>query len=529
MPAVVAVQGAPAARAWPWWLAIAAGVLVAVVWFQPLLALPRSMRLRGDAMEYLTIVRGFSGFGSALTFAGGRSAGFPFVLYALLRGFRALSPQLRPAQFLSFVAYALLAFHLLSVVLFSGVMRRVWRLRTGRELHWGLPLLLLAYPGMVAHTTVVLTDTFAADLCMLAFAAFALATLPGASRLRGAGMGVAAGWTFGVACLCRPTFVPALAFALLLVCAAAVAIALRHGGAGFARGASGVLAASSCALACAGLLGLASVPCTARYGSVCLADPSIVPRLVPPSLRVGVDSVRAYWSGFARPAEQNADCGGCVAVRDPLLSRTWARHCTIDASRFGFGVPECFVRRPDLAALFVVKKTIGLLDSYQLQDYAVDVTSRLARWWSRPFGALAFAGVLACLLRVLLRLRNRRRAPLPAAAPAGLESRPQIQPSAAAAPPLAELLIVALTLAQTVLLSLGHIEGRYGYAIVPGAVYALFALIGSLHGYEAWVRRSCSAALLLAGAIFLVQTAAWDSHDVVLARIEHSRARAARH
>jgi hypothetical protein len=82
--------------------------------------------------------------------------------------------------------------------------------------------------------------------------------------------------------------------------------------------------------------------------------------------------------------------------------------------------------------------------------------------------------------------------------------------------------VCTLALVQTAQQSLGHIEGRYGYAVVPGALLALFTMVGSLEQRSARVRRGGIALLALAALAFLAQTAHWDGQDKVLRRIERA-------
>jgi hypothetical protein len=462
-------------KAFSHWLWAVAGLAAGTTWFLHLSSFDLRNRFRGDAIEYFSIAASFSDLGAALSFAGGRSVGFPLLVYSVMRLFGPVNGPAQLAAFLQVVSWILFVVHVLSSCFFFLVLRRAYAERDGRQLHFALLALLLAAPGMVSHTTVLLTDTFAADLLMIGFALFVLGhdwRSPWA-----AAWGLVSGLVLGYACLCRPTYVPGVLAVLCMLCAVVIAKLLLQRGAGAWRRCAAPLL---CAFGCAALLLTATYPCKQRFGSLCLADPTIVPRLVVSSLQVGLDSPRAYWSAFATRRDVDARCNACRALRDPLLTRTWKAHCQIDAARFGFGVPACLVQRPDLALLFLAKKTIGLFDSYTYQDYAVDLTPSWARLWSRPFGALAFAGLLASLM----------------------------------------LFARSLMLAQ----SFGHIEGRYGYAMVPGALLGLFALLAARKdGGSRLAHRARIALLGLAALAFLAQTATWDTSDRVLQRIESSR------
>jgi hypothetical protein len=449
--------------------ALGIGLAFAVAWFLQLSRFDAWQRLGGDAGDYVRSAAQFSGWRDAFAYVSERAVGFPLIV----RLFLLLSPSVETAQginaFLSIASLGLFTFHVLAVVGFVVATRRRYP-----QVHWLIGVPLLAYPGLVAHTTVPLTDTLCADLVMIA-----LALLAWSRSLAASG---AAGAVLAFAALCRPSYHPAVLASLL-------GLTLFLGVAGRSWRACiqpGVVVAAYLLL-----LLPAALHCQSRFGTLCLIDPAMYAGSLEPSLVTGLDSPRQYWSGHTTPDEQNGTCGpGCWTLRDATLTATWATHCDIDAQRFGYGLPLCFATRPDLGLLFLAKKTLAVYDSYQYQPYTVDRTPAWARAWSRPFSAFAYAGFVSAIASLLV-FTWRRTAELPLL--------------------LAFLLTATLTFSH----SITHIEGRYGYGAVPGALLAA-AWAWNATAY----RRQIRLVIVALVTIFVLQTAAWDRSDAVLQRIE---------
>ena len=471
------------------------GFVLGLAWFLLLVEFPMEYRVRGDALGYLRIAFGFPSLADALAYVGERSVGFPLTLYALKESYLLFFPTGTAAGLVNFITAVLFCIHVSSSLLFFFTARKYASSR-GVDLHWALGAILLAYPGIVAHTTVPLTETFCADLVMAGFAAALWGS--GASGWRTWVGGILGGCFLGFAVLCRPSFEPAAALAVVLWPLAALTLPLPPL-AGWAQTMRSRLVLPNFRAAIAFAVGFAAciVPaewhCSERFGSRCLIEAQRYQREILSSVRIGTYSPRAYWS---RHAGDGDGCGsGCRALRDETLAATWAVSCQPTADAVGYGLPGCFVRRPDLGALFLGKKMLALFDSYHFQPYTVDMTPRWARLWSRPFGAAAYAGFMLAFVLLVLALRDR--------------SWRELVP------------LLAFTLAFGLVHSLTHTEGRYGYGAVPGALLSLFWLLGS-SGMQPGRRRVVYAAAILLAVAFLVQTSLWDRADIVLQRIESS-------
>lgn len=466
-------------------LPLVVGLTLAVLWFSVLMKIGLVDRLRGDASGYLRIATRINDWGEAFRYVGERSVGFPLTVFALKQLYSGVSADKTVLGIVNFASYVFFVFHV-GASLGSYFLLRRFAASLGTRLHAAYAMVLLAYPGLVAHTTVLLADTYCADLALLGFAvALGLRDLQPWLRRLGAVFG---GILIGFAVLCRPSYEPAVLAALVFGLGVAIASARRS------RSWQPVQSAVLLTLGVAACIIPAESHCAARFGVRCLLAPQNHDAALLDSLRRGTSSVRVYWTGFVTPEESDPTCGGgCRTLRDETLAATWAVSCQPSRGAFFYGLPGCFLHRPDLGVLFLFKKTLALFDSYHFQDYAVDQTPRWARLWTRPFGALAYSGFALALGLLVACARDVRRAEL--------------------AP------FIAFSVLAGLVHSLTHIEPRYGYGAVPGALFALFWFLGTRSDKprrDRYLRYGAAGLAIL----FLLQTSAWDRADEVMQRIE---------
>ncbi len=458
----------------PW---LAGGLVVAGGWFLYVCSVGLPNRVRGDAVAYLQVVAGAGSVADVLGWAGERTLGFPLFLYAIRRTFELVTPLIAETlgAFVNTVAIVLLGVHVAASLFFFRRMQAIVGSSLRLALHPVALSLLVAYPGLVAYTTVPLTDTLAADLLMVG-AVLGAREMDG-SHSRRLLSGAATGLVLGALVLVRPS--------ALVVTAALILAGLAQA---LWRERPRIPALVIAAVLWSSLIGVQAFNCTRAYGEPCLTEPAATQKALAESIAWGTTSARHYWS------RHSGDVGGRVTVPDPLLTRVLGAACPARTLLGGDGIFACLVAQPLAYPAMLLEKSIGLCDSYHLQPYAVDLTPRWARLWSRPFGALAFAGLAAVggWLVVLL-----------VSAPAS---------------PLALVLIAPV--AHVAWHALFHVEARYGLGAVP---FALVTLVATLQ--YAWTRPraariAVTGALALAGMAFLAQTSRWDHADTVLQRIE---------
>jgi hypothetical protein len=183
-----------------------------------------------------------------------------------------------------------------------------------------------------------------------------------------------------------------------------------------------------------------------------------------------------------------------VTVPDPLLTRLLDATCPARTLLGRDGLLSCLVAQPLAYPAMLLEKSIGLFDTYQLQPYAVDVTPRWARIGSRPFGALAFAGLAAAGAWLVFLLWSAPASPL--------------------------ALVLLAPVAHVAWHALFHVEARYGLGAVPFALVMLVATLQWALARPRAARAGVTGGLILAGIVFITQTSRWDRADAALYRIE---------
>ncbi len=470
--------------------ALALGGLIAGWWFVLCLSLPAGDRYQGDAYDYFSLMMQWDGIVDAFHQVKHRSLGFPLILYAIRTGLESVGVPVDPNTslntFLTVAAAIMFTFHLAATLVFFVTARSVLEEACGIRLHPAALVLLLVHPGLVAYTTVLLTDTLTADLFMLAWAALVLGMRARSLAGRTVG-GLAFGLGLGLAVLVRPSSLVVLVVFLIVAGALALRDRTRV-----------VFAVAT--LACAATVSVQVIACSARFGRTCLVDPAVVGPVSRKSIGLGSRSARLYWSRYS------ADPAELVVVEDPLFMRTVAPCKSValtgdDAEHTGFPpLLRCLGRQPAIVPAFVAKKVVGLFDTYHMPQMAADRTTRWQRLYNRFFAALAFAGFaslcgwLVPLLVRWWRARERGHALLA----------------------LAAMLAIGHIASHTLL----AVEPRYGLPAVAFALVALVATLQTLPHRRRAVRAIVLSGMLVAAGAFLVQTHWWDEADPLLRKIE---------
>lgn len=475
-------------------LAIAVALVAGLSWASFVASFPISQRLRGDAHEYFSLALSFPSLDAAIHYVGHRSVGFPLALYLLRRLLEALDIPVSlsdPSTLLRAFTAGMFVLHCAATLLFARAARDLGR-SLKLDLPWAPFLLLLAHPGLVAHTTIFLTETLCADLFMLSLALLAIGARASSLALRVAAP-AAAGVLFGAVALIRTSYAIPTGFTLTAAALLASAAVLK--GRRPARRILWMVLASAVGFGCC--VAPAASRCQAVFGESCLQDPSVSRGALYYTLSVGRSSPRQYWSRYSISPDW------LVILRDPELTHTWERDCDIDVDAADFGLSTCFLEHPAEGANFLVKKSIALLDHSYIHPYAVDVTPRWVRLGSRPFGALAFMGLASAFGFLVVALR-RRAAVIASSAAAAL------------------CLFVGLSAALCGVHALFHIEPRYGLGAVPGLYLALALALAALRRARPALRGVAYVALFWLGVVFLAQTARWDRLDPCLGKIEQA-------
>jgi hypothetical protein len=474
------------------------GALLGGGYFAFLKAFPAGDRLRGDAAGYLELAGGSAALQRILEFDSVQGIGLPLLLSAFRNYLRPLA-QARGHAWFEWVPYYFFLFHVGCLAAFWWAVTR-WTTR--HELprpHPLLLLVLLGHPGLIAGTTLLLTDTLTVDTIVIGVASWlCLCATERATARRFAAFGALSGAAWAAAVLLRPTtLLPVVAGVLGAVTAWAFKLELppwKRRTASRLRPIHAVPVALLLVLVALPLV-FASRQCERRHGEACLVDPVLVRKHSAWEAAVGPWNVRTYWSKATSPSLP-------VLVADPWLHEHVSSACSPVRLLGEQSVASCFLRKPQLLPVLVFKKTIAVVDQQHYQSYTVERTPPGARLYFRSFSLLVWLGATIGLvsLLALFRMRRRRRA-------------------------LAEgaslLVIPASMLAGHCLV---HVESRYVLVLVPFSYLLLGCLLTVV--IEKWKngeRTFClrvAAASLLAAMVFAWQVWRWDELDETQQRID---------
>jgi hypothetical protein len=465
-----------------------------------MMAFPLQARLRGDAVEYLTLAMSSLSFHGLFEGTTRRSGGFPatlralrFILEPIAAGFSTPWYELAPWVFL--------ALHLTSMVV-SWIAISGWLTRRSLPAPHPAALgLLLLHPGLVAFTSVLLSDTLAVDL-LFGGAALWLVDRPSLpARIAAA---FAAGLVWAWAVLCRPTMLIAVLVTVVILILSEI---LRLGS-NDARLERLVAAGRSIALAgtLIAVLGSSALVCAEKNDGLCLANPAATAEISTLMASLGaLSNVRTYWSRYS-------DARDAIAlVNDGFLSEHYTQSCVIRGIVGADGEVSCVLARPQWLPFLAWKKLVALVDQQHYQPYAVDLTPPQGRVYVRAFALLTWLGLLFAIMgwgALIRRARSNSELRIPAAV-------------------IAAMFVLPLsTLATHVLFT---VEPRYGLPLVPFVYLALGCAVTLGIGHWRLIRadKSNRRRVVLVAAIlalwiggFAWQIAAWDALDTVQQRVD---------
>ncbi|HVR20231.1 MAG TPA: hypothetical protein VMS65_11060 [Polyangiaceae bacterium] len=477
-------------RGHPWRWGVA-GALSACVYFERLFGFPLHERVRGDAASYLAIGTQLPENELFPSFETSQGVGLPL----LLRAFRAYLEPLAAdfgRHWFEWVPVYLFLFHLACCALFWEAARRTLSRSELPTPHPLLLFLLLLHPGLVAGTTLLLTDTLTVDLVLLGSAAWLLRPADGQGRpLVLAAAGSATGLCWALAAIARPVFVvPVLGAATLLVLVWGIeAMRARAETLGARAWVRRGTALTALLVSVGTPLLLAVERCEQRHGEACLADPVAVRKLSGWEGGVGLSNVRTYWSSKTTPP------GLIVLVTDRWIRRHLSDDCVIERVVGPKSSASCVLSHLHLAPVLAFKKAAAFVDQQHYQSYVADGTPARARHYFRLFSALTWLGLLGMPLAIVAALRRAKVSP-------------RFRES------LAVLTLPLLAAAAHVL---GHVESRYLLVLVPFGYVALGCVLAVTLARAArrdwrFVAFVAGAATLALGAWF-AQLGDWDSLD----------------
>lgn len=439
-------------------------ILIAYKLFSYGMSFPLRERVRGDAYLYMSIAYNFSSFWDGVSYVGQeRTSGYPIFLYLVKVIF---SPK-HLKEWAYQVAYIQVFFHILASVCFykfflTDLFRQKKLLKFSAVL---ITCLLIIYPTLVTYTTTPLTDTFTTDLIMI-FIILYYKSYKGSFYLSALSCGIVLGYLI----LVRPSlWPPVLVFYTICVC---MMILKRRN---FISKTNVFIMMMSTLI----ILTPSFYYTQQKYGHIGIRNTNLVEEIYSKDLQAGLSAVRVFWS--RKYISANPIYSG---IHDPLLMREYGLKCNV------VSLPEilkCLFEKPKFVPVFIFKKMIGLFDDPQLQPYIVDFTPRWFILWQRVFGMLSFCGFLSLIYITILNIFYKNK-------------------TFAIDLPLSMFMCTLIGVHMIL-----HIEGRYGFSVIPLSITALF--LSFTYAKELEKRRSLAiwmCILTISGMLFLYQTHHWD-------------------
>ncbi len=468
------------------WLVL--GSLAAAVWFCAASSLPPLLRGKTccDAVSYLhlaessKIAAAFTTVGTGAVTArsslvhtvftaltadtGYRTLGYPAFLAAHRYGLHMLGLS-SAVDWFALSTFTALLLHLVSALFFwRGVQRHT-------DVHPVGLFLLLAYPPLVAHTAVPLTDSLAVSLLLLTLGSLLRVAPETQKRL----WAVLAGLFLGLLVITRPSHLPASVAVILAWLAFTGVRKWRRYDVG--------MFACACIAATCFILPLTPriASCSMHAGTLCFTPPSDSAYQTAFLIQVGNDGARTQTVVWGKSSS------AIYTVTDAFFQNSFARCPIIHPAP---DLLRCYARNAPFLPLFFLKKTVGLLDHPGLTPYATVVTPMWVTWTNRTGGLLGFLGFLALAAWTLHMIQRKQWASMG----------------------LLAALYALVYWAYSVVFS---VEARYGLPLAAIGLTLFPAALSALVARRDRFGRLLLAFWLCLGLFFVVQGAVWDALDPV--------------
>jgi hypothetical protein len=454
------------------------GFIIGSMWFVFNDSLPAIFRGRDccDSVNYISIAKSHANLGEMLNFSGDRALGYPLFLKLHQVGVEFFK---LPVDWINASCISSLILHFAAILFFYWILTSKLKFK----LHPFFLLLVLIHPGLVSHAALSLSDSVTTSLFTLSLAFTICAFKQPQSHLSWR-THLVAGALLGLSVLMRPLLLSfvLVAFPLIWVFYPATN-EIKY--LGRAKGSKKNVMrhfALPFLLGFALTSGVGFRSCFLQFHRFCLSNPSFNKEVMAGSIRVGLRSSRVYTS--VTPATKWA------VVTDAYSQRHFGDKCIISDKKAISTLLQCYIQNLPALPLHLLKKMIGFFDNYQLNTYAVDITTTWERYLNRTFGLLGFLGTLCAFLYLYLFSRGQKYR----------ES--------------SLVLLTAFILIYTGISLNFHIESRYGFPAVPAAIFLLGIKIQEelekKNSIRAWAKSPFLWLMVTGSAVFWLQTWLWD-------------------
>ena len=447
-----------------------------------------TIRLKGDAAQYLNIAQNFNSFRDALFYTGNRTLGMPFFDYVMLR----LNSGNSTVVLLNNISWVLFTLHQLSIAFLCWALYKA-QLFAKRPIFYSvLFFLLAAYPAFIMYTTTPLSDVLSVDILLIVFSLFSWSEHSQFKHnMTFTTLGIISGLLLGSAILLRESYLIASAGFLISY---AIMLFINHKTSQSPNTRTQVIMLTSSWLTVCCLITAVLLHGKTAFGAYALQTP--MPDAWLTSWNDALVGVRTAWNLPASPLS-------IIRITpDPFMLKFFHSRCEISSV---FGTTQesllgCFMYNPFATLIFMVKKCIGFFDTFQMTPFTEFLTPVWYLWLSRTFASLAFVGFWVALyqgIRVGWNLIIHRQA-------------------------LSSILTATWVFCIILFMThfIFHIEERYLFLCIPFAIIALLLKIQSLsttqqkhHLRHTLTWSSMTAAFII---LFITQTLELDSRTIAL-------------
>lgn len=364
----------------PFWILLS--VVSALGFFYYGISLPFQFRFRGDAWQYMDIASQFTSFKDVLHYAGMKSPGMPWFDYLFL--YFDNSGTFSRVNHICITLFILHEITLLLLCIFCVK----YKLFEKRSTYFGvLFLILAAYPAMVMHTTTPLSDVLGMDILLVALGLFSVAMDVKKHNFLIV-LSVMSGALLGYAILLRTAYYIGILGFLLIFALTTIRNNILVPSLKFRQS---LMVWFLVILSLAAVMVPVLYNYKVKYNAICLQDPVVGTPTLTRYLQTGLIGARTVWS---IPPSQVSPDEVSPTYPDEFLVKNFYNRCNITSfvGSTETSLLGCFYQAPYLVPIYLVKKVIGLFDTFRMTPYTELITPSWYKWVSRLFSSIAFVG-----------------------------------------------------------------------------------------------------------------------------------------
>lgn len=405
---------------------------IAFIFYRYGLSFPEGSRIGTDAWDYFVIASGFNSIPHAMSYVGNRTYGFPLFLYIIKIIFSPIDLNDWAVK-ASYVQFSIHTLTILSFYYFF-IKKLFQKISTNNKFFTAIIAgVIIVYPPLVIYTSLPLSDTFCADLIIVAaIFYFSLDTVKKTRYI--VILAFLCGLILGYAVLVRPSFWPpimAFYFGILIELFANI----KNWNKNLFKFI--VVAFGTSILILPTMRNLWN-----QEHTIGIQKSAHFKNEKNITLHDGLAGVRIMWSTFHPSPKYHP------GIYDPLLKKVYYDQCVINTVS---DWSNCLLSKPLFIPIYFWKKTLSLFDAPNLQPYLTDFTPKWFTPIERIFGMLSFCGFISFIIILMNNFFFKKN-----------EIRLLTWP------------IILFVISFILLHAIGHVEGRFVFAAIPFLITILF-------------------------------------------------------